>query len=245
MYMYLLSTAVVIGFEMPQYFLPEGASYLTVCLRLQGGILDRAVNVTLSTRAGTALANADYSTDVVTIDFLPADTNVNLTCVDIVITDDKVVERNESFALFLSTTEPTITLSPNMTTVTILDNDKITLALSQSLVTVQESARDLEILVELFGDLQREVVVLLESMDGTASFLRGDYASFSELLTFRPGSRTGSVVSYTATLEDDHAVEDLEYFVVHATSLDEQVQFEPHRENITIYIEDNDGRYQR
>lgn len=238
---YLLSTAIVIGFEMPQYFLPEGASHLTVCLRLQGGRLDRAANITLSTRAGTALANADYSADAITVDFLPAD---NLTCVDIVITDDKVVEKNESFALFLSTTEPAITLSPNVTTVTIIDDDKITLALSQSHVTVQESDRDLEIVVELFGDLQREVIVLLESMDGTASFLHGDYAGFSELLTFRPGSRTGSVVSYTATLEDDHAVEDLEYFVVHATSLDEQVQFEPHRENITVYIEDNDGRHQ-
>ena len=238
---YLLSTAIDIGFEMLQYFLPEGASHLTVCLRLQGGRLDRAVNVTLSTRPGTALANADYSSDAIITEFLPAD---NLTCVDIVVTDDKAVEKNESFALFLSTTEPAINMSPNMTTVTIIDNDKITLALSQSHVTVQESDRDLEIVVELFGDLQREVVVLLESMDRTASFLHGDYAGFSELLTFRPGSRTGSVVSYTATLEDDHVVEDLEYFVVHATSLDEQVQFEPHRENITIYIEDNDGRHQ-
>ena len=241
---YLLSTAVVIGFETPQYFLHEGESHVTVCLRLQGGRLDRTVNVTLSTRAGSARANTDYSTDVVTIDLLPTDDNVNLTCVDIAITDDKVVERNESFALFLSTIEPAITLSPNMTTVTIIDNDKITLALSRNHVTVQESARHVGIVVELFGDLQREVVVLLESMDGTASFLRGDYAGFSEVLTFHPGSKTGSIVSYTATLEDDHAVEDLEYFIVHATSLDEQVQFEPHRENITIYIEDNDGKCQ-
>ena len=241
---YLLSIAVVIGFEMPQYFLHEGEAHLTVCLRLQSGRLDRAVNVTLSTRAGTAQANADYNTDVVTIEFLPTDSNVNLTCVDIAITDDKVVERNESFALFIFTTESAITLSPNVTTVTIIDNDKITLALSRNHITVQESARDLEIVVELFGDLQREVVILLESMDGTASFLHGDYAGFSELLTFHPGSGRGSIVSYTATLEDDHAVEDLEYFIVHATSLDEQVQFEPHRENITIYIEDNDGKCQ-
>lgn len=230
---------------MPQYLLHEGVSELTVCLRLQGGRLDRAVNVTLSTRAGTAQANADYTTDPIKIEFLPTDTiNVNLTCVEIAITDDEVVERNESFELFLTTAEPAIILSPNLTTLTIIDNDNVMLALSQSHVTVQESARDLDITVELFGDLQREVVVLLESMDGTASFLRGDYAGFSELLTFHPGSRTGSIVSYTATLEDDHAVEDLEYFVVHATSLDKQVQFEPHRENITVYIEDNDGRYQ-
>lgn len=230
---------------MPQYLLHEGVSELTVCLRLQGGRLDRAVNVTLSTRAGTAQANADYTTDPIKIEFLPTDTiNVNLTCVEIAITDDEVVERNESFELFLTTAEPAIILSPNLTTLTIIDNDNVMLALSQSHVTVQENARDLDITVELFGDLQREVVVLLESMDGTASFLRGDYAGFSELLTFHPGSRTGSIVSYTATLEDDHAVEDLEYFVVHATSLDKQVQFEPHRENITVYIEDNDGRYQ-
>lgn len=242
--LYLLSTAVVIGFETPQYFLHEGLSHLTVCLRLQSGRLDRDVNVTLSTSAGTALANADYSTDVGTIDFLPTDSHVNLTCVDIAITDDKVVERNESFALFLSTTDSAIALSPNVTTVTIIDNDKITLALTRNHVTVQESARELEIVVELFGDLQREVVVLLESVDGTASFMRGDYAGFSELLTFHPGSRTGAIVSYTAILEDDHAVEDLEYFAVRATSLDEQVQFEPHRGNITIYIEDNDGKYQ-
>lgn len=240
---YTFSTAVVIGFETPHYVLREGVSQLTVCLILQGGRLDRDVNVTLSTRPGTAQANADYSIDMFTIDFLPTD-SINLTCVDIAITDDEVVERNESFALFLSTTESAISLSPNVATVTIIDNDRITLALSRNNIMVQESARDLEIVVELFGDLQREVVVLLESMDGTASFLHGDYAGFSEILTFHPGSETGSVISYTATLEDDHAVEDLEYFIVHATSLDDQVQFEPQRENITIYIEDNDGRYQ-
>ena len=238
-----ISTAVVIGFEMPHYVLHEGVSHLTVCLTLQGGRLDRDVNVTLSTRTGTAQANADYSTEVVTIDYLPTD-SINLTCVNIAITDDKVVERNESFALFLFTMESAVILSPSVSTVTIIDNDRITLALSRNHITVQESARDLEIVVELFGDVQREVVVLLESMDGTASFLQGDYAGFSEVLTFNPGSKTGSVVSYTATLEDDHAVEDLEYFTVHATSLDDQVQFEPQRENITIYIEDNDGRYQ-
>ena len=217
----------------------EGVSHLTVCLRLEGGRLDRPVDITLTTRGGTAQANADY-TDVVMTEFLPADSN--LKCVDIAITDDKLVEMNESFALSLSTMESALSLNPDVATVTIIDNDKVTLALSQNHITVQESAGDLRIIVELVGELQREVVILLESMDGTASYLHGDYAGFSEVLTFHPGSKTGSTVSYTATLEDDHAVEELEYFIIHATSLDKQVQFEPQRENTTVYIQDNDGR---
>lgn len=224
---------------MTRYFLHEGIQHLALCLILQGGKLDRRVEFNLSTSSGTAQPVIDYS-DVLITDFLPTDSNKK--CVNISITDDNFVEANESFTLSLTTMESAVSLSPSVATVTIIDNDKATLAMTRSHITVHESTREVDVFVELFGALEREVAILLESMDGTASFLHGDYSPFSEMLTFPQGSRTGSTVSFSVTIEDDRIVEELQYFTIHATSMDEVVKFEPQRENTTVYIEDNDGK---
>lgn len=231
--------AITIGFETTRYYLREGTLHLTVCLRIQEGKVDRALNFTLSARSGTAQAIADYSDLVVTDFFTPEN---DQKCVDFGITDDSLVEVNETFTLFLKAMEYSTSVSPNEATVTIIDNDKITLAMRPSHITVQESIGEVEISLELTGTLQREVAIMLESMDGTASFLRGDYLQFSEMLVFPPGSETGTTISFNIRIEDDHLVEEMQYFTVHATSMDKAVQFEPQRDNVTVYIEDNDGR---
>lgn len=225
---------------MTSYSLREGVSHLAVCLRLQGGKLDRPVDLTLSTRDGTAQANADYNSNLVVTDFLPADNNQK--CVDIAVTDDKLVEVNETFVLVLTTVESAISLSPDTAMITIIDNDRVTMALKQSHIIVQESIGELKVFVELTGALQREVTILLESMDGSASSSLGDFTAFSEMLTFPPNSVTGSTITFTIKVEDDHLVEGIQYFTFHATSMDKAVQFEPQRDNATVFIEDNDGR---
>ena len=237
---YFHYVVVTIGFERRKYVLREGTLELAVCLRIEGGRIDRPLNFTITTKSGTAQAITDYSDVKIAVYLATGDDDK---CVNISISDDNLVEVNESFSLLLTTLESaSISISPDVAEVVIIDNDKATLAMRPNHITVQESVGEIEIFIELVGALHRKVELFLESNDGTASFLLGDYAHFSEMLTFPSGSETGATVSFRVKIEDDHLVEEMQYFTIHATSMDEAVQFEPQRENVTVYIEDNDGK---
>lgn len=232
-----ISSAVSIGFEHSQFTINEDASNLELCLRLHGGELDRHVNLSVNT-AGRAQPSVDYSA-LQDITFYPDDKSRK--CLDISITDDHIVEEDESFTLTLTSLDSAISLSPDTVTVLISDNDKVVLAIQQPSYTVQESAEELQLSIEIVdGILDRSVSLAVESRDGNASARTGDYTSLSETLIYTSGSSSGSILTLMVEVGDDQLVEGLESFTIHATAVDTSVELESGRETTTIFIVDND-----
>ena len=230
---------MTVGFETSKYSLREGMSSPEVCILLEGGQLDRPVDITLFSSDRTAHAQADYAR-LFTTQFEPSDGNTH--CVDIAIIDDSLVERNETFTLALISNDSAVSLTSQSATVVIIDNDQAMFGFVHNTYTVNEGGGQGEIAIQLLGgqSLEREIFVHLESSDGSAIATNSDYTAFRKALTFSPGSSPGTVESLVIDIFDDNLVEEVEYFTVHAVSMDSAVQFEVGKENATIFIKDND-----
>ena len=160
-----------------------------VCARILDGSLQRDAVVTLSTSDGTAtglllalprsfnpfyndisplLAPGDY-TAVVDAELVFSET-IDTVCIDISITADQITENTESFAAGLSTDDSSVTLSPQMASVDILDQDAVTITLSVTKQVVNESVGSVEVCAKVEkGGLETTVFVTLSSEDGTAT----------------------------------------------------------------------------
>ena len=151
-----------------------------------------------------------------------------------------LLEDDEKFTILLISTDRASSIKLNTTLVTILDNDVVTLLLQPTFFAINESSQHVEITIQLIGSLERDVSFILESNDGTASSLTGDYNSFSRTLVFPSGSVNGSTLTVNITTIDDLSLEEVEYFTVHAFSMDDSAHFNPGRNTTTLLIEDND-----
>ena len=65
--------------------------------------------------------NSDYVSEAFLFEFHPS--NSSMACGSINITDNDTPENEEEFIAILSTGDSAVILSPNMTTITILDDD--------------------------------------------------------------------------------------------------------------------------
>ena len=239
-----VNAVVLLGFEASEYPLHEGTSAFEVCAILKGGRLDRPVDVTLFSSDRTALAPSDYVRLSAT-NFGPSDGNAM--CVDVTVIDDSLVERNETFTLALVSNDTAVYVTSQTTAVVIVDNDQVAFGFVHNTYTANEGQEQVEISIQLLGGqgLEREVVVSLESSDGTAVASSGDYVAFRKPLTFPQGSLPGTIVSLMVDIVDDNLVEDAEYFIVHSKSIDSAVRSEIGRENTTIFIKDDDCEFCR
>ena len=70
--------------------------------------------------------NSDYVSEAFLFEFHPS--NSTMACGSINITDNDTPENEEFFIAVLTTDDSAVILSPNMTTITILDDDGKTLA---------------------------------------------------------------------------------------------------------------------
>ena len=218
----------------------EDTPQLMVCLMLQDGRdLARSVDFAVSSNDETAEAPGDYTSMELTTRFDPS--HGHRKCLQLRIVDDWRLEDNEVFSLSLTLTDPSIFLGLVQTSVTILDNDQVMVGLQLTHYTVEESVQQIELTVELLGDIERDISVVLESRDGTAFASDGDYIPFLEVLTFLKGSSSGSTRSARVYIQDDPLVERLEYFTIHLSPLDAGVQIQQSREDATIYIISDDG----
>lgn len=230
----------MIGFERAQYVVREDTPQLVVCLTLQDGReLARPVDFTVSSSDGSAQAPWDYTSVELNTRFEPS--HGHRKCLQLGIVDDWRLEDNEVLTLNLALTDPSIFLGLAQTSVTILDNDHVMVGLQPTLYTVEENIEQIELTVELLGDIERDISVILESKDGTAFASDGDYIPFLEVLTFSKGSSSGSIRSARVYIQDDPLIERLEYFTVHLSPVDVRVQIEQSREDATIYIISDDG----
>jgi hypothetical protein len=70
-----------------------------------------------------AAADDDYITISEAVTFSAGSQDGDIECVDIFIVDDGALERNETFTLILTTSDPDVMLGNNVTTITIIDNE--------------------------------------------------------------------------------------------------------------------------
>ena len=242
--LYILSFCLVVtvGFETSNYFLHEGTSFHEVCIFVKGGQLDRPVDLTLFSTDGTAITKSDY-VGLSPVVFEPGD-GENI-CLDIKIINDLVVERNETFTLTLVSNDTALHVISQNATVVIIDDDQVTFSFVQSTYTVSEEKEQLEISIQLLGGqgLDREIVLHLESSDGTAS--SDDYTAFNKALTFPRGSLSDTILPFVINIHDDSFVEEVEFFTVQIMSTDSAVQSQITKDSVTIFIEDNDCKFPR
>ena len=181
------------------YTTTEDAPQFEVCLTLVSGVLDSPINLTISSNSGTAQPPGDY--DGQPIDVIGFQDDV---CLDIsIVQQDSIVENTESFTLSLMSTATEVTLDPNTATVEIIDDgDSIAVGFEQSVYNFIEDVGNGSVSLEIqMGSLERDVEILLMSIDGTATSPE-DYESFSSVVSFTSGDMPGSTVSLTFQIVD-------------------------------------------
>ena len=217
----------------------ENDTSVKVCVSRHGGVLSRPLNLTIASSTGSASELKDFSKLLHTMAFSESDGD--RLCVNVTIIDDLLLENDETFNLLLTSTDSAVSVELNMTSVTILDDDSVILALQPMEFTIAESSQQVQITVVLRGRLEREVSLMLESKDGTASFNK-DYKMLSDKLTFPPSNSVTSSLTVNVAVIDDLLVEGMEYFTVYALAMDTAAHFIPGRNSTTIHIKDDDSK---
>ena len=91
-------------------------------------------------------------------------------CLDITIVDDVIVEMNETFSVFLNASNTAVDIAQNSATVTIIDDDTVSIGWNSSSYVFEEdshSARVRAIIID--GEIARAVTVLFRTVDDTAT----------------------------------------------------------------------------
>ena len=109
------------------------------------------------------------------VDFIPlSDDSLVFTgangveCADIFILDDKTVEVNETFSVLLTSSNSAVDITPNSATVTVIDDDILTVAWSSLSYTVVEDSTSASVCAEIIdGEIARPITVLYTTMDDT------------------------------------------------------------------------------
>ena len=90
-------------------------------------------------------------------------------CTTISILDDNVVERNETFSVQLSTSNTAVDITQNSATVTVIDNDMVTIGWSPLSYEVDESDASATVCAEIVqGEIARPIIVFYSTLDGSA-----------------------------------------------------------------------------
>jgi len=71
----------------------------------------------------TAVSTSDYSRISSNETFTPGSMSNATRCVNLMITDDSVLEGDQIFTVMLTTSDPDVVLGPSVTIITIIDND--------------------------------------------------------------------------------------------------------------------------
>src|SRR5262249_18977841 len=126
---------VSIQFSSATYSVSEGIGSATVTITRTGGS-GGAVAVTFATGNGSATAGSDYTAVTSSVFFNSGETTKTVT---IPITDDSLVETNETINLALTNPTNGATLGgPNTAVLTIVDNDQSLVRFSSATYTASE-----------------------------------------------------------------------------------------------------------
>ena len=119
------AATTTIGFNAISITTTEGAP-ATACAQVMGGQqLDRDIVFNMSTTDVSALSGQDYTSLSAELSFNPTN-DQQLLCMSIATTDDSLDEVDEIFFVGITTNAPQVSVNPNRTTVTILDDNQLT-----------------------------------------------------------------------------------------------------------------------
>ncbi|CAB3981091.1 tandem-95 repeat, partial [Paramuricea clavata] len=218
----------------------EDAGFLNMTIELiTVNPLQRDVSVRYSTEEGTAESPEDFSNVVgSTVIFRAGDSNGARQYGIVPIIDDQIVEASESFIIRLISIDPgLIPTTFSSTTISIIDNDRATLAFAQSAYSVNEPDTPVQLLVLLTGTITRTVTARVNTLNIDAVG-GSDYSSIADRqITFSPGNPTFQSVD--VTINDDAIVENNERFTATLTA-ENGVNIRPDRATTTVTIVDND-----
>lgn len=192
----------------------EDGGYAVLTLSLTGEVQEaQTINYTLN--AGSA-TSADYLGTTGAVELTGSNSTAEIS---ISIVDDDLLEGDESFTVSLSkdgTVDPSVTLGSTTGTVTILDEDNVSIDITPANTSVTEDDTSIVYVVTRTGEAEVPVTVTIESQDGSTS--SGDYDSIAQEVVL-PAGTSATSVSVTVAINEDGLVEADETFTVSATSI--------------------------
>ncbi|MDM8519647.1 Calx-beta domain-containing protein [Anaerolineales bacterium HSG6] len=197
-----------VWFDQPAYIFNENSVTSSIKLMLNKPAIVTGT-VKLSSSDGTASAGADYLPISQTVTFLPGQAEQTIA---IVITDDVVIESIETFVLQLSNYTNLNVGSPNVTLVSINEDDTVLVQFDSTIFpySVPESIGLAPLTVTLNSSAPYPVVVDYSTSDDSA-MVGSDYTNSVGTLTFAPAQ---TVQTFTVPIIDDPDTETIESFDV-------------------------------
>jgi hypothetical protein len=147
----------------------------------------QAVSVAYSTSNGTATAGSDFPSTSGTFTFAP---NELTKYVDVAITDDTLVEGNETFSFALSSPNGVTLGSPSSVTVTIVDNDVPAITIDD--LSVAENVGNAVVTVRVSPVSNQELRVQYSTANNTAT-AGSDYTATSGTVIIPAGAPTATI----------------------------------------------------
>ena len=172
----------------------ENGGSITITVTRTGGT-DGAVSASYTTSNGSATAGSDYTTTAGTVNFANGDA-VSKTF-NVPITNDALVEGNETFNVNLSAPTGGATLgSPSTEVVTIVDNvaPPGSVQFSTAINTVPESAGTVALTITRSGGSAGPITVTYTTSNGTAT-APSDYTATTNTVTFANGDTTPKTIN--------------------------------------------------
>lgn len=113
------------------------------------------------------IANVDYS-QIADIPLILTGTNT-IQCFSIPVLEDTVVELDETFSVLLSTSNSAVNLIRDSASVSIRDNDIVTISWSPASYDIVEDGSAATVCAQITGgQIDRQVIVSYSTIDGTA-----------------------------------------------------------------------------
>ena len=169
-------------FDATDYEVNEGEGTATITVTLDAPSSE-TITVDYATSDGSATAGDDYTAISGTLTFDPDEV---VQTFEVPILDDEEDEDDETVTLSISNPTNATLGTRNAATLTIIDDDLLTVDFSSSTYDVNESAGAATITATLNAESSEQVIVNYQSSDITAS-AGEDYTAVSGLLTFDPG----------------------------------------------------------
>ncbi len=179
-----------LAFSQSSFTVNEDGTPVAVVTVTRTGGSDGAVSATVNLTNGSAIAPNDYNNTPITVSFAEGETSKTVT---IPITNDALVEGNET--INLSLTNPTggaILGTQQNATLVIVDND-VQLAFANTTFSVNEDGNPVnQVTVLRSGLTSTAVSVLIELSDGTAT-ATSDYTNTPITVNFAAGETSKTV----------------------------------------------------
>lgn len=193
------------------------------------------VTISLQTVDSTAKKGIDYDdTFLKSVVFTPTQTNQT---VKIKTKQNTLVEDDKKFMVNVSTTDKNVEISTPTSFVTIGDDDKPTLSISNAKITEGQTGKSsVDITVSLSAVAKQTVKVHYETRDGTATKLN-DYEPKVGDLEITAGKKTAKM---TISIINDDLKEQIESFFV-TLSNPTNATLNPKKSVATVEITDNDN----